>query len=469
MAGGKKFVAMENTDRLLKRFVRGDISILAPGCCLNLKRTMAPIRCDRAPLLPRRETLRRTFLLFSLGLVCGPLIEVRAATDRLRVALVSGAPTYGSDEIMEKAKRNLETLYPINCTLILANPTGEGFDHIDALAEADVAVFLIRRKTPPPEALAAIRKFVDSGKGLVALGPTSHGFENWPTFDVDVLGAKYGGPYAEGKGITDIRLRPSPIFTGGEDFTTDKYVYKYTGLAKDVRVLMEGGHGTQLTPIAWTRERNGTRIFYMGPAQKESFNQSSYLRIVANSIFWAARREVPGAVARINRTWMPNSYPSSVAVGFPSGLNYCFDPTRGALAYAWDGDYIDRWPTIAGKFPRDANVPGKVFYRAPEQNPFRSGNTDPAKIAFKGYHVENNVPQFRYEVDGLAVTETVTPKEDGTGLNRHFRVETSGQPFRYKPDDVERVTLQQGPAKWVEGQLQLPARSVIEFNVFLPR
>lgn len=406
----------------------------------------------------------------SLVVFLGSLTSVPAGQPaRLRVVLLSAAPAYDSDRTLEKTKRQLEALYPFDCALVLAQPADGGFASLAALAEAEVAVFLADRSAPAPEGLAAIRHFVDSGKGLVVLGPTSHGFENWPTFDVDVLGAKYGGSYDEGRGIDTLRLRPHPIFTGGEAFTISKDVDKYTGLAKDIQVLMEGGRGTQLNPIAWTRERNGARIFYFGPARPESLDQVAGLRIIANGIFWAARGEIPGAAPRINRTWMPNAYPSSIAVGFPSGLNYCFDPTRGGVAYAWDGDYIDRWPTIAGKFPRNANIPGKIFYRAPEANAFRSGSVGTAKIKFRGYHVENDIPQFRYDVDGLAVTETISSKEDRSGFVRHFHVETPDRPFRFQPEDVERVTLQQGPAKWVDGQLQLPARTVIEFNVFLPR
>src|SRR5690606_15215186 len=120
-----------------------------------------------------------------------------------------------TDWTLEKLKRNLEALYGFDCTLVLPNPQGEGFDDLKALREADVALFFVRRKTPPAEDLAEIRRFLAAGKGLVAVGPTSHAWENWPTFDVEILGAKYGGPYAEGKDITELRLHPHALFTGG--------------------------------------------------------------------------------------------------------------------------------------------------------------------------------------------------------------------------------------------------------------
>ncbi|MEY4940933.1 MAG: hypothetical protein RIQ93_2668, partial [Verrucomicrobiota bacterium] len=178
-------------------------------------------RCDHPAPAHRVELRRLTSLLLLLTMLLGAGVLRAAGADRIRVALVSGAPTYNSDAILAKAQRHLEALYPFDCTLIAANPTGEGFDRMERLLDADVALFFVRRRTPPAETLAIVRKFVDSGKGIVAVGPSSHAWQEWPTFDVDVLGAKYGGPYAEGKGVTDLRLRPHAILTGGEDFTTD--------------------------------------------------------------------------------------------------------------------------------------------------------------------------------------------------------------------------------------------------------
>jgi type 1 glutamine amidotransferase len=413
-----------------------------------------------------------TFFLVSLLPASICLAAAHAAGPKLRVALVSGAadrPAYDTDRTLEKLKRNLEALYPMDCTLVLPNPGDEDFDNIAALRDADVALFFVRRRTPSAETLDAIRQYVDSGKGLVAVGPTSHAWENWPSFDRDVLGAAYGGPYAEGLGVTDLRIHNHPIFTGGEDFTTYRYVYKYTEFAPDVQVLMEAGHGPDLTPVAWTRERNGSRIFYIGPARKADFDQVSYFRIIANSIFWAARKEIPGAGTRVHRTWMPDAHPSSFAVGFSSGLNFCFDPMLGGVAYAWDGDYVDLWPTVAGKFPRDAGVQGRIFFRTSGESPFRPERGAPAEVRFRGYRLAEDLPEFQYEIDELSVRESIRPQEDRSGLVRHFRVETGARAFRFLPDDPARVTVHQGSARLVDGQLQLPARSIVEFSVLLPR
>ena len=284
-----------------------------------------------------------------------------------------------------------------------------------------------------------------------------------------MLGARLDGATAKTRNLSEVRLRSHQILTGGEDFATERCPYKHVDLANDVHVLMEGGVDAKFAPIAWTRERNGTRILYLGPDAKSDFDQVSYFRIIANGIFWTVRREIPGAGTRIHRTWMPNAYPSSFAVGFSSGLNFCFDPIKGAVAYAWDGDYVDLWPTIAAKTPRDVIVQGRIFYSASEKKGFQSDKGAATSVQFHGYRLEANIPRFRYSINQAVVEETITPKSDRSGLIRRFRMETSGEDLWFEPEDARQVTVHHGAASWVEGRLRIPARSVIEFGISTDR
>jgi hypothetical protein len=178
----------------------------------------------------------------------------------------------------------------------------------------------------------------------------------------------------------------------------------------------------------------------------------------------------PGAGLRVHRTWMPDAYPSSYAIGFPSGLNFCFDPIRGNVIYAWEGEYIDLAPTVNGKIPRNAVIKGKPFYQSLTTSDFRSGTkqADP-EIRFIAFRVRNDIPEFEYEVDGIRVRESVRPTPDGKDLIRQFRVSTPDRSLTYRVSDPSKVAIESGPAKWADGALTLPGNSTIVFSLALTR
>src|SRR5215217_8005111 len=51
----------------------------------------------------------------------------------------------------------------------------------------------------------------------------------------------------------------------------------------------------------------------------------------------------------IERMFMPlDASPSSFAIGLPGGVNFCFDPVRGGVSYAWKGGFVDLTPVRPG-------------------------------------------------------------------------------------------------------------------------
>jgi hypothetical protein len=178
----------------------------------------------------------------------------------------------------------------------------------------------------------------------------------------------------------------------------------------------------------------------------------------------------PPAQLRLHRTWMPNAYPSSFAVGFPGGFNCCFDPMRGKVIYAWRGDFVDLQPTVNGKIPRDAVILGTMFYEAAPATGWRSGSQmkDP-EIHYKGHRVKDGIPEFSYEVDGVPVRQSIAPAPDGGGLICRFRVSTPDHGLVFRAEDPGRATVESGPAKWVDGGLQIPGNASVVFTIRLPQ
>ncbi len=430
-------------------------------------------------LLSKPRSIRvPLFAALAAAVACSLSIGAATAAEtgqknRLNVGLVSGAneAPYHSDEALETLKRYLETAYSFDCIVFQSDPNTGRIGGMDQLSRVDVAFLLVHPQATSPGTEAALREFVDSGKGLVAVGPTHRAWENWPSFDVEVLGSSSQGDTPDEHPISEIRMRLHPILTGGENFRTDRPVHPYEDFASGVQVIVEGRHDDDdFFPIAWTRERNGTRIVYLAPGQKEEFEKTAYLRILANSLLWAARREIPGAGLQLQRTWMPDVHPSSFAVGFPCGLNFCFDPVTNLVVYAWDGDYVDRWPTVSGKFPRNAKVQGRIFFTHTEGNGFQSEpRASDGANRFLGYRLVEGTPEFSYEVDGIRVRERIVPRDDRSALVRHVNVEGGDAPFYFRPDDPEQVTLLSGDGAWTDGRLRFPAQSEAAFTVLIPR
>lgn len=127
----------------------------------------------------------------------------------------------------------------------------------------------------------------------------------------------------------------------------------------------------------------------------------------------------------VYRTILPDTRPSSIAVGYDNGLAFVFDPVRGGISYVWTGSFLDLEPTWTGKLIQPAKVLGKVFFRDASELPFRKG--DPKlepEFIFKGYEVGPERVTFFYQVDGSAIEQTVTPlkTEREEGLHIRFKV-----------------------------------------------
>jgi len=129
------------------------------------------------------------------------------------------------------------------------------------------------------------------------------------------------------------------------------------------------------------------------------------------------------AEIQIERVFLPDASPSSFAIGLPGDVNFCFDPVRGAVSYAWTGGFLDLAQTRPGpgKFIHPAKLLGPVLYQETGVAPLRRG--DPARapaVEFTGYTLHADAVEFRYTVDGVPVREEVRAAAGGAGLIRRF-------------------------------------------------
>jgi azurin len=166
------------------------------------------------------------------------------------------------------------------------------------------------------------------------------------------------------------------------------------------------------------------------------------------------------------RVFIEGAGPAAIAVNLPQDLSYCWDAGSCSMRFAWKGDFLDNTDLWKGKGDALAKVTGKIFFRDKNIFPFRvkDGQTLPRK-EYKGYQLINRFPEFHYTLNGKDVYELVKPKEDGSGLVRHFRIPKAEKLTWFIADDQDRVAYEASAGTWENGKLKLSAEQAANFSI----
>ena len=245
-----------------------------------------------------------------------------AAPKRPHVVFVSGDHEYGSESTFPILAAELERHYGMQATVLKSFPdenAEENIPGLETLANADVAVFFLRWRRLPAEQIEHIRKYLNSGKPVVAFRTTTHAFnypkghpmEIWNSFAPAYLGAPPGwgnGHYHYGhKSSTDVRVaagaESDPILTGVDpSFHVRSWLYHVLPNfpPADAKQLLIGRSVDSEkkdpveNPVAWTwRNKANAKVFVTTLGHPEDFQVESFQRLVINGIHWAAGKPVP--------------------------------------------------------------------------------------------------------------------------------------------------------------------------------
>ena len=231
------------------------------------------------------------------------------------VLFVIGEAEYGTRETLPEFAEN--ELKEYDCQFIFAksddreSPDVHVFPGLkDALGKADLLFLSVRRRYPVAEDMKAIRRWFRDGKPTVAIRTSSHPFGErgkapylapdghaaWNTFDEDVLGASYTGHYKAKDGHATINTEAigHPILEGVKDgFKVSSHLYKSKLLDPATTELMSGSVGDARESVAWTREKDGQRIFYTSLGGVEDMAIPAVRTMLVNAVTWALT-ELPG-------------------------------------------------------------------------------------------------------------------------------------------------------------------------------
>ncbi len=230
--------------------------------------------------------------LFAI-IVLGNLCCVAAAAEPLRVCILSGCPTYKSEESLPPFQEWLEKNYDVKCTRL--SRSGDAFPDLQKLDECDVVFVFFKRTNLKDEQLEKFKRVVTSGKPIVAVRTASHAVQTWLAFDKEVLGGNYHGHFDHN---IECKLKATPggqrhpILDGVDLTSVQDALYKNEGHAGDINVLLEGAIANQPSEaVGWTREVNGGRVFYTSLGAQDTFQLPAFRRMLANALFWTSKRE----------------------------------------------------------------------------------------------------------------------------------------------------------------------------------
>lgn len=124
----------------------------------------------------------------------------------------------------------------------------------------------------------------------------------------------------------------------------------------------------------------------------------------------------------------------SISVGSPEKVHYTYDLDKGMIAQVWRGEFLDATPMWHERGngcsrPRGAvQFLGKSYFTLGKLATPQSGwMTDTTGSSFrpKGYVLDDSdLPTFKYEVYGSAVSDVVRVLSEGRGISRQLTVAT---------------------------------------------
>ena len=178
----------------------------------------------------------------------------------------------------------------------------------EALAGADVLILSARRRALPAADIKALRAYLGSGGGLVAIRTSSHAFDTrgkfppghaeWREFDAEVLGGHYTGHHKKGPKVTVTMSKGAkghPILGGVKTpFTHAGPLYTPSPLADSATELLTGSiPGKKAEPVAWVRTYKKSRVFYTSLGHPDDFEDASAVKLLRNAVLWAMDKPIP--------------------------------------------------------------------------------------------------------------------------------------------------------------------------------
>jgi cytochrome c551/c552 len=160
---------------------------------------------------------------------------------------------------------------------------------------------------------------------------------------------------------------------------------------------------------------------------------------------------------QVQRIFMPNSGPASIAIALDDRTSICWDAGACRFRYAWTGGFLDGYPYWKGNGSSQANIKGEVRYT--ETAPIFEG-----EAKFHGYDLEKGLPVFHYTIGSKKITERFRPTADG--FTRHLTLSPApSSPLTLEFPREKSVEITSDFGKWDENRLTLSPTEASSFTL----
>ncbi len=268
--------------------------------------------------------MRKTYFLFSFLLIGAIVNQTLAqAKNKPLIVFVTGDHEYSGEFTLPLIAAELEKNYGFRTKVLKASPNQNAEKNIpglEALQEADLAVFYLRWRQLPPDQLEYIDKYLKSGKPVMGFRTSTHSFnfpkgdasEKWNAFGEFALNAPpgWGGKAAHThyghESSTDVSVieaaKKHPILTGvTPNFHVRSWLYRvlpdYPTKGSEWLLMGKAVNPDKEAienPVAWTGTNSfGGKVFTTTMGHPEDFQVESFQRLVVNAIHWELGKKVP--------------------------------------------------------------------------------------------------------------------------------------------------------------------------------
>jgi putative membrane-bound dehydrogenase-like protein len=159
----------------------------------------------------------------------------------------------------------------------------------DNLGRHDCLLIYANHTAITPSQEAALLKFVEAGKGLVAVHCASYCFLNSPKY-IALVGGQFK---SHGTGVFTPKIVKGehPALKDVKEFEAWDETYTHRRLSDDRDVLMFRVEGGKREPWTWVRRQGKGRLFYTASGHDERvFRNAEFHRLISGGIRWAVGR-----------------------------------------------------------------------------------------------------------------------------------------------------------------------------------
>ncbi|PWJ57166.1 putative membrane-bound dehydrogenase-like protein [Dyadobacter jejuensis] len=182
------------------------------------------------------------------------------------------------------------------------------------LSKFDGLIIYANHDSLPPQQEAALKAFVDGGKGLIPIHSASGCFRNSDWY-ISAIGGQFAS-HGTGSFANTILQPQHPVLKGITPFETWDETYVHQRLNPDNLILGERVDGTHHEPYTWVRTQGKGRVFYTAYGHEDkTWTNIGFLNLVRNGVLWAIGDRVSEQIAALDIP-DPDIYESDTIAGF---------------------------------------------------------------------------------------------------------------------------------------------------------